>query len=349
MIFEKIKYYPINWENGMKLSSAHFRHLEDSIEDGLRDGRAIASYAISSYGLLPDSPFVLQNSVGERPQSVRVTLNACRAVLPGGFRVEILPEMHQKEQLPAQMPYVEFVASPDTRYHIFLTIDPQQRVPAGIPETRPIRLPHLCHDYRLECVPHDKAKMALQMGANRMKVAEYMNGKVVEAYIPACISIKGFPLLEKWFQFFQSQLENITRIAAHVIGNQKVNSPAKAAFCLALINHIKSTRQTYKWILPHRSPVEFVAYFGDLASLVEGLIETADRDFVRNTLKNGDINDLSKNIQALVSLQSISHSEMAIYIIRMKKFSDALIATLQSFVKAEPPKPKVGERNVSSG
>ncbi|HKL39518.1 MAG TPA: hypothetical protein VJ894_02510, partial [Cryomorphaceae bacterium] len=97
------------------------------------------------------------------------------------------------------------------------------------------------------------------------------------------------------------------------------------------------------------SPVEFVTYFGDLASLTEGLIETADKDFVRNALKNGEINDLARNIQALVSLETISHSEMAIYIIRMKKFSDALISTLQTFVKAEPPKPKVGERNVSSG
>lgn len=349
MIFEKIKYYPINWENGMKLSSDHFRHLEDSIEDSLRDTRAIASYSINSYGLLPDSPFILQNSVGESAQSVRVTLNACRAILPGGYRVEVIPEIHQKEQIPTQMPFVEFVASPDTRYHIFLTVDPDNRIPSGIPETRPIRLPHLCHDYQLECVPHEKAKMALQIGSTRMKIAEYMNGKVVEAYIPACFSIKGFPLLEKWFQFFQSQLENINRISAHVINNQKVSSPSKVAFCKALVNHIKSTRQTYKWVLPHRSPVEFVTYFGDLASLTEGLIETADKDFVRNALKNGEINDLARNIQALVSLETISHSEMAIYIIRMKKFSDALISTLQTFVKAEPPKPKVGERNVSSG
>ncbi len=333
----------------MKLSADHFRHLEDSIEDGLRDSRAMAAYSVGSYGLLPDSPFVLQNSPGERAQTVRVTLNACRAILPGGYRVEILPEKHQSVQMPAQMPYVEFIATPDMRYHIFLTIDPENRVPAGIPETRPIRLPHLCHDYQLECLPHDKAKMALQPGANRMKVAEYMNGKVVEAYIPACISIKGYPLLEKWYQFFQSQLENITRIATHIISNQKAKSPAKVDFCKALVSHIKSTRQTYKWVLPHRSPVEFVAYFGDLASLTEGLIETSDRDFVRNTLKNGEVNELAKNIKALVSLQSISQSDMAIYIIRMKKFSDSLISTLQSFVKTEPPKPKVGERNISGG
>lgn len=349
MIFEKIKYYPINWENGMKLTSDHFRHLEDSIEDGLRDDRAATTYAMNSYGLLPNSPFILQNSPGQSSQSIRVSLNACRALLPGGYRVEIMPEINKKLLIPTQMPFVEFVPNAGMRYHIFLSVDPDKRIPAGIPETRPIRLPHLCHDYQLECVPHDKAKTALQMASNRMKIAEYVNGKLVEAYIPACLSIKGFPLLEKWFQFFQNQLENIVRISTHVINDQRLKSLPKVEFCLALVRHLRATRQTYRWTLPHSSPINLVTYFGDLASLVESLVDTSDRDFVRNVLKNGQVNDLGANIQDLIKLNNLSHAEMASYILRMKKFTDSLISTLQTFVAVEPPKPRAGERNVSSG
>ena len=123
-----------------------------------------------------------------------------------------------------------------------------------------------------------------------------------------------------------------------MINDQRKKTPPKVDFCLAIVTHLRSTRQSYKWSLPHSSPINLVTYFGDFASLVEGLIETSDRDFVRNVLKNGQLNDLSANIQELIKLNNLSHAEMASYILRMKKFTDSLIPTLQAFVKVEPSK-----------
>jgi len=325
MIFPKIKSFPIYWENGMKLSADHFQHLEESIEDTVRDVRATALMSISGFGLLPFSPFIVQNAQGTGSQSVRVILNACRAILPGGYRVEILPENIQNLQLPSRVPFVEFVPSAGIRYHLFLSINENKRVPSGIPETRPIRHPYLAHDYQLECIPQNKVSAVQNIAPNRMKIAEWQDGKVLEGYIPPTIAIKGFPLLEKWYQFLQNQLENIVRVGIHVINEHRKKDVVRAAFCTPIVQHIRSTQGSFKWMLPNQSPVLLAVYFGDLAGLVEGLIETCDRDFVRNQLKNGDINDLRASIQR------------------------ALISTMQGLVTLKAPDPRMGDRNIASG
>ena len=115
----------------MKLSSEHFQHLEESIEDAIRDGRALSLSSLGGFGLLPMSQLSIRNTEGASPQSVRVVLDSCRAVMPGGYRVEILPENIQQLQLPLRVPFVEFTPTPGMRYHIFLIVNDKRRVPAG--------------------------------------------------------------------------------------------------------------------------------------------------------------------------------------------------------------------------
>ena len=64
MIFPKIQTFPTNWENGMKLNADHFQHMENSIEDSIRDCRASSVLANSSYGILPYSQFSLMAKPG---------------------------------------------------------------------------------------------------------------------------------------------------------------------------------------------------------------------------------------------------------------------------------------------
>ena len=143
MKFPNIKSFPTFWENGMKLQAEHFQHLENSIEDSIRDVQATSVLGLESFGLLPNSEFSVRNAQGQSPQTVRVVLGACRAILPGGYRVEILPENIQKLQVPNQAPYVEFMPARQMRYHLFLSVGEMGRIPAGIPQTRPIRQPYL--------------------------------------------------------------------------------------------------------------------------------------------------------------------------------------------------------------
>lgn len=349
MIFPNIKSFPTYWENGMKLSAEHFQHLEESIEDATRDARAAALMSMSGFGLLPYSPFSVQNAQGNSPQSVRVILNACRALLPGGYRVEILPENVQNLQVPAKGPFVEFVPNPGVRYHLYLSVNEQKRVPSGILLNHPIRHPYLSHDYHLECIPHDRITAVQNLAPNRMKIAEWQDGKVIEGYIPPTLTIKGFPLMEKWYQFLQNQLENIVRIGAHVINENRKRDINRSEFCVPVVNYIRGSQAYFKWKLPNLSPVNLAVYFGDLAGLVEGLIETSDRDFVRNQLKNGNINNLRPSIHELLKPRDIPQEEMALVISNIQKFTASLISVLQTMITTKPPAPRSGERVISSG
>jgi hypothetical protein len=166
-MFPKIQYFPLHWENGMKLAAEHFQHLENSVDDALRDVRATGLHA-GQYGLLPFSELVLRNSEGARPNTVRVTVESCRAILPGGRRVEILLENVHEKQIPLQAPSIEFTPVAGTRYWIYLCVDERGLAKVGVPQVRPIRYPHLAPKYYLECLTLQQLVNAT-FAQNRMK------------------------------------------------------------------------------------------------------------------------------------------------------------------------------------
>jgi len=349
MIFPKINNFPLFWENGMKLSAEHFQHLEESVEDAVRDTRSLALSSAGAFGLLPMSQLLLRNTEGASPQSVRVILESCRAVMPGGYRVEILPENVQQLQLPLRAPFVDFVPSSGMRYHVFLIVNDKRRIPAGVPQVRPIRHPHLSPEYALECIPQTKLSAVANLAPNRMKLAEWQNGKIIEGYIPACLNIKGYPLLDKWHQFFQNQLENIVRTGIQVIHEHRNKDAVRTGFCMPVVQFIRSSQGYFRWSLPNEPPVNMAAYYGNMAGLVESLIETMDRDFVRNHLKDGQINNLRPCIHELTKQRILPLEEMAIVLTLMQRFGEALLLTFKGLTAFVAPSLHSGDRNIVSG
>ncbi len=349
MKFTDKKLFSTNWTDGMKLGSEHFQHLENSIEESFEETSALALIGNMGYGLLPHSLFSLRNSEGQNGRTARVTLEACQAVLPGGARVEIVPSTISALQIPKQAPYVEFIYEAEKRYHLYLTIGIDGRIGAGIPQTRPIREPYLVHDYQLECIAHESLGSFSLPTGNRMKVGEWKSGKLLEGYIPPCIQLSGFHLLEKWFLFFRNLLENTVKIGSHIINEYRSKEPSKSQFCEPIVQYIRGTYGYYRWILPKSSPALFIAYFGDLAGLIKGNLEIQDRDFVRNILKNGDLNNLNQHLNSILSLNEIPLEDLAGVIVRMRKMMESLISTLQMIATHTPPAPRSGERNIVAG
>lgn len=349
MIFPTINSFPTYWENGMKLGADHFQHLEESIEDAVRDVRATGLAANNGFGLLPHSPFSLQNAQGGTPQSVRVILTACRAILPGGYRVEILPENIQQRLLPSQPPFVEFIPNVGVRYHLYLSVGTTRRVPAGKPETRPIRHPYLVPDYQLEILSHDKRGNIQGIAPNKMKIAEWENGRIIDGYIPPTLLINGFPMLEQWHQFLQNQLVNIYRVCVQVIKEYRVKDPARAEFCLPIVQFTKTSQGFFKHLLPGKSPLHMISYFVDLAGLIESLLETSDKDFLRTHLKGGNSHQLLPGVKKLVTLSSIDTEEIAALLVSIRQLNESLLETVKSLVTYIPPQARMGDRDVTSG
>jgi hypothetical protein len=178
-----------------------------------------------------------------------------------------------------------------------------------------------------------------------MKIAEWQNQKIIEGYIPPVLSVNGFPVLEKWHQYLSNLLENIVRLALQVVAEYRNKDLARLEFCLPVVQFIRGSQGYFKWILPQQSPLYLAGYFGNFAGMVEGLIESGDRDFIRNQLRDGQAENLRPSIHALQKPSAVPLEEMAIMLELIKNFSEAMILTLQHLVKAKSPDRKLGDLN----
>ena len=90
---DPLKYFHVNWVDGMKINKQHFIALENALNDQLMD---TASMGLNdrNYGLLP--PFPGKSSSlkmvlnADNQNRLRVTIQECRAITQGGARIEIL-------------------------------------------------------------------------------------------------------------------------------------------------------------------------------------------------------------------------------------------------------------------
>ena len=84
-----LTHYPVNWIDGMKLSSSHFIAEQDFVTDSLRDAIALRTTDLN-YGLQPvagDS--VKMQVLMDHYNQLQLTLEDCHAVTPNGIRIQI--------------------------------------------------------------------------------------------------------------------------------------------------------------------------------------------------------------------------------------------------------------------
>jgi hypothetical protein len=327
MFFPKFQYFPLNWVEGMFLNAGHFQHSDNYFEEALRDAR-LTALCLGTYGLLPHSEFRIKLGAGAMPGMVRLVLEACRALLPAGHRVEILPDNVTRQSIPVEYPTTEFVPTPSLRYAIYLCVDLNEKMPVGLPVERPVRNPYLMTKLYLEIVQISQTTNGF--APNRLKIGEWENGKISADYIPPTLILAGNPKLLEKHQVFQTKMDGIVVAAMQVIDAFRTQDAAKVDFCQPLVQFIRSSWGQYRWHLPTQPPTAWVTYFGDFAGMVKSLIEIGDRDFVKNTLKDGNIHDLLRNVHYLLGLKAIVPEEMASVIVLMERFLESLSLTLQS-------------------
>jgi len=83
----------INWRDGMKISEHHFEYLQISIEERIKDVRAMTleyfNYGILGSGIDGKAPLQISVSV-QGNDSVLVSVEQCRGITQSGDRVEVL-------------------------------------------------------------------------------------------------------------------------------------------------------------------------------------------------------------------------------------------------------------------
>jgi hypothetical protein len=265
-------YWPVNWADGMKITRSHLLGNDNAFRDATRDTGGMLLSPIS-YGLLPPAPGK------DRPLALvcdgqELILSACRAVTPGGARIEI-DASHPPLRLALSAARDEWMRLGQSVGYAVIDVNPFEPQPWGQPDPDevPLRYPFTTASYRLGAVPQMTLANSLS-AAYHMPVGRLMltNGQFVLAtdYLPPCRMVGVFPAMQQQFLAIGSRMGEIAGFATAIIVRVRTNARSGQANLLAntigylaeaTVRTIADNLDAFQLRGSYESPV-FVAEFG---------------------------------------------------------------------------------------
>lgn len=278
----ELKYFPVNWVDGMKISEAHFNHMQSFIADNIRDTMALGITNFN-YGLLPPAPGEKSSLdiafSADQAKLLRVKVLTCRAVTPGGARIEIRnDDEHKNFNLTQLENKFNVEDATEKNYDIVISVNPFNRIPVGQPdpEESPIRHPYSSSDYKLEILPSSQINHN-KPGAFQITLARFeVNGGEVqlnEQYIPPSLSVMSSKrLLDEYLKLGAILGETGSHATAIV---QKVKSERQKTDLAVNISYLSEKIvffladkiARYRWVLSQLPPIYMLETFVSFAYL----------------------------------------------------------------------------------
>ncbi len=286
-----LKYFNVNWMNGMKISKDHFIQQDQACDDKLRD---VAGLGLSSlnYGLIPIWPgekvvsfkavFKMDNQ-----RFLKVEINQCRAVSPNGSRIEIL-EDHRYPTFSVDLSReLEMIQGGElTEYYILLSVDVFNRAAGGELDGSedPPRYPDSLPKYKLSVIPVAQSEKDA-INPDSVFIGKLILGQdkqeVLDNYIPPCMAIRShnqlmdfYSLAEKFFN--QNELDLLS-ILKKINEKKQDTSLATSVNFLSgnLLQYISAQNLKLRWTLPDQPPVFLFETIAGFARVMRNTIYSA--------------------------------------------------------------------------
>jgi len=285
-MIKPLKYKPINWVNGMKLSSNHFTINDLYIQDFVRDAVSLNLHN-SNYGLLP--PFAgYSNSydveiMEKATNHLEVRVRYCNAVTPEGCHIDIT----QSDNADNLVHNHYFGQTEPRNYLVLLTVNPFKRVPSGLPdpEESPIRYPELSKAYGILILP--ETEIAAQLpDSYYLTIGEvyHENGRLTinRNYIPPSSTVTSHPALIRYYDLFSVLLNDLQLAAFKIIdktsGKDNITPLGKNIRMVSekLVEYIARIFYNYRNVSHREPPTVLISYFSNLAHIFFTAIKLVD-------------------------------------------------------------------------
>ncbi|KLT67184.1 hypothetical protein [Pedobacter sp. BMA] len=285
-MIKPLRYKPINWINGMKLSSSHFTSSDLYLQDFVRDAASL-HLNNSNYGFLP--PFAGYNSSHEieitekATNHIEIRVKYCNAVTPEGCHIDIL----QSDAMDNLVHNHYFGQSEPRNYVILLVVNPFNRVPAGIPdpEESPLRYPELAKAYSIVVLP--ESEIASQVPDNYFLTigqVYHENGRLTinRSYIAPSATITSHPALIRYYETFSVLLNDLQLASFKIIdktgGRDNITPLGKNIRLISekVVDYIAAIFYDYRNVAHRESPSMLVGYFSSLAHIFFTAIKLID-------------------------------------------------------------------------
>ncbi len=265
-MISELKYFPVNWVDGMKISRRHFEQNEHFVHDALRDAYAVG-LTQWNYGILP-LPDSLNLQINcDYNQQIQVKLISCRAIMPNGSRVELVntTAILLQTTLREATDKYGLQNAQNQQLDVVLSVNPFKRVPVGEPvvDEMPPRHPFTRPELQLSIVPSDSLNVDELSNSLIIGRIANKNGELrpVLDYLPACASVSSLFAMREWYAAFQNHLNLLETYTIKVF--QKTKDKAQRTDLTDAIGKLaelllKDTalhRFAFKWRIPQQAPI----------------------------------------------------------------------------------------------
>jgi hypothetical protein len=291
----ELKYFPVNWVDGMKINQDHFRQLELSLIDRARDasGSVLNDY---TFGILsPESgnekSLDIKISI-DQSKLITATLRKCRAITRSGARIEINPSIAKTLNLPSSDVQASFDANEHKAksFYVVVRVNPYKQMPAGQPEKDevPGRIPFTIPYYDIEILPADQViydtipDYFIPVG----RIVAANNRLLVDSqYIPPATSCTTIEQLNDYYYNMGNMLGEISKYLINII--QKIKSKSQSSSLTTnfsfmaekVVFFTANEIGRYRWIIGGQSPVHMMEYFIRFAYIMKTSLDClVDRD-----------------------------------------------------------------------
>ena len=346
---EPLKYHHVNWVDGMKINKSHFIGIENAAMDRIKDALACGLNE-NNYGLLPSlnaggDPLKVVMTI-DNQKTLRVKIFECRAVTPGGARIEIAENGSDTRGFAVPFPENTFSlpeSGSETTVYVALVVDPFSRVPFGDadPAEEPPRYPWVTPAYRVHIIPEEQLTEK-QMGPyflliGKIRIAE-QKPELVKDYIPPCTTVHSLSRLMRAhadFDQFFGQLElDILKILNKISEKEQSNVLARVVAHLSekVLYFLSTGILEFRWKVVDQPPLFMFEYVARLARVIKNTIDSNSGEAKEELLNyftdwcNLKQGEFEKNLISTINFR-YDHSNCYGTLNQMMKFTE-VIATL---------------------
>jgi len=348
---EPLKYHHVNWVDGMKINKNHFIALENAFRDQIKDTHG-SWLNDKNYGLLP-SPGNQDDSLKivmtiDNQKTLKVKIFKCRAVTPGGGRIEIAEGGSELQGGSISVPFPEntfdFAGNEnETIVYVALSVDPFGRVSIGNadPSEDPPRYPFVTPAYHLHIIPEEQLTRK-EMGPGflligKIRIAD-QKPELIREYIPPCTSVQSFNMLLRIHaetDKFLGQLElDVLKILNKISEKDQTNVLARVVAHLSenILYFLSTGILEFRWKIIDQPPLFMFEFIGRLARVIKNTIDSNSGEAKEELLNyftdwcNLKQGDFEKTLLSAINFQ-YEHSNCHNTVFPMMKFTD-VIATL---------------------
>ncbi|MCX6252199.1 MAG: hypothetical protein NTX61_15800 [Bacteroidetes bacterium] len=287
---EPLKYNHVNWIDGMKINKSHFIALEDACKDQIKDAIACGLNE-NNYGLLPSindrsNPLKILISL-DNQKTLRVKVFECRAITPGGARIEIFENTADTQGFALPIPENTYELAgndQDNLFYISLSVNPFARIPMGHadPSEEPPRYPSIMPSYKIHITPGDQMTKK-DLGPYFLLIGKIrivdQKPELIREYIPPCTTVRSFETLARIhaeFDKFLGQLElDLLKILKKINDKEQSNILARVVAHISenILYFLSTGILDFRWRIIDQPPLAMFEYIARLARLIRNTIE----------------------------------------------------------------------------